>query len=108
LGKNSLVAKTQSGNQEGLEAYFREGYPSNVLEVVEQFHAELPTDQRTAFAKFVNDSMMAFKCPWLLLDGAFFRIDDHFLKSLSKIRNPRWVREGSVVRSMNYVRPVKA
>ena len=82
LGKSSLVAKTQNGDQAGLEAYFREGYPSNVLEVVEQFHAELPADQRTAFAQSVNDSMMAFKCPWLLLDGAFFRIDDHFLKEL--------------------------
>jgi hypothetical protein len=50
--------------------------------VIEQFWEELPEDQRVPFATAVNDSMMAFKCPWLLFDGLFFRIDDGFLREL--------------------------
>jgi hypothetical protein len=82
LGRTALVAKTQTGQQQGLEAYFREGYPSNVLEVIEQFSDELPGDQRPSFAQAVNASMTAFKCPWLLLDGTFFLIDDSYMKEL--------------------------
>lgn len=82
LGRPALVAKTQDGAQQGIKAYFRDGYPSNVLEVIEQFWEELPEDQRVPFAMAVNDSMMAFKCPWLLFDGLFFRIDDGFLREL--------------------------
>jgi hypothetical protein len=82
LGRTSLVAKTAQGVLEGIEPYFREGYPSNVLEVIEQFSEELAKEHRAKFAQEVNEAMLAFNCPWLLLDGAFFQIDSGFMREL--------------------------
>lgn len=73
LGRPALIAKTQNGAQQhGIEAYFREGYPSNVLEVIEQFCDELPEDQRASFANLINDSMMAFKARGCYSTERFF------------------------------------
>jgi hypothetical protein len=42
LGKSPLKAKTLQGEEKtGIEAYFKSGFPSCALEVVEQFAAEL-------------------------------------------------------------------
>ncbi len=94
LGRTALIAKTQTGKQQGIEVYFREGYPSNVLEVIEQFWDELPGDQRPSFGQTVNDSMTAFNCPWLLIDGMFFRIDDTFMKELIESAQAALVSRG--------------
>jgi hypothetical protein len=94
LGRASLVAKTLTGAVEGLEAYFREGYPSNVLEVVEQFHEQLTEQDRKFFAKAVNEAMQAFKCPWLLLEGTFYKIEDQFLGALVETSHAALVERG--------------
>ena len=94
LGKPELVAKTPDGDKKGIKAYFKEGYPSNVLEVVEQFCQELDECQRDIFAKAINESMIAFECPWLLFNGVFFRIDSQSLGDLLKKLQDQFSRHG--------------
>ncbi len=68
-----------------LENYFKKGYPSNVLDVLEQFFLVLrdhAPDYRTKAWEFqhqVNESMADFECPWRLSDGLFFKIETEFL-----------------------------
>jgi hypothetical protein len=84
IGKSVLSAKTVDGLKEGMEAYFKEGYPSNVLEVVEQFYDELREESRNSFEKRINESMLAFSCRWLLSNGAFFASTQSFSRSFLK------------------------
>ena len=83
LGKSPLKAKTLQGEEKtGIEEYFKTGFPSCTLEVVEQFADELKSyDAKEAFAfqGEVNDAMLAFSCGWRLSDGTFFQVDSQFL-----------------------------
>lgn len=82
LGRGELTAKTPEGLKTGMMAYFKEGYPSNVLEVVEQFYDELGEENRRQFEKTINEAMLAFGCPWLLSNGTFFCVDSEFFAEL--------------------------
>lgn len=82
LGKSELSAKTPDGLKTGMEAYFKEGYPSNVLEVVEQFYEELQDENRYVFERKINEAMLAFGCPWRLSNGTFFCVDSEFFADL--------------------------
>ncbi len=83
LGKSPLKAKTLQGEEKtGIEEYFKSGFPSCALEVVEQFADELKGhDVKDAFSfqGEVNDAMLAFSCNWRLSDGRFFQVDSQFL-----------------------------
>lgn len=83
LGKSPLKAKTLQGEEKtGIEGYFKSGFPSCALEVVEQFADELKShDVKDAFSfqGEVNDAMLAFSCNWRLSDGRFFQVDSQFL-----------------------------
>ena len=64
LGRSPLKAKTIQGEEKiGIEAYFKSGFPSCALEVVEQFAAELKAhdfQDAVAFQGEVNDG---YFCP---------------------------------------------
>jgi len=94
LGRATLTAKTQKGTMEGIEAYFMEGYPSNSLEVLEQFWEALGDKQRVEFQSDVNAAMLAFQCPRLMSDGTFFRVDSRFLTELVENAQDRLRQQG--------------
>ena len=85
LGLPELKVKTRTAEEAaGIEGYFKNGYPSCALEVVEQFVEEVSTyddsgkDNAMRFQAEVNDAMAAFECPWCLSDGRYFQIDAEF------------------------------
>ena len=87
LGQPELKGQPFAGEQEvGIEGYFMKGYPSCALEVIEQFVEELDEfsgsgqDNPAHFQREVNESMVAFECPWRLSDGRFFQIDAEFFQ----------------------------
>ena len=83
LGKSPLKTKTLQGEEKtGIEGYFKSGYPSNALEVVEQFAQGLKShnvQDAFSFQGEVNESMLAFSCAWRLSDDRFFQVDSQFL-----------------------------
>lgn len=83
LGKLPLKVKTIEGEEKsGIEAYFRNGFPSCALEVIEQFAGELKShsaEDAFTFQAEVNEAMLVFNCGWRLSDGRFFQVDSQFL-----------------------------
>ena len=61
------------------EGYATKGYPSNILDVIEVFYSLLGEKEKAGFQQAINDSMLAFKCPWRLADGAFFQVNSEFI-----------------------------
>jgi hypothetical protein len=78
----SVDGKRKNGN---LETYFKDSYPSNALDVLEQFylvvrnHAPGYQGKAWEFQRVVNEAMTDFGCAWRLSDGSFFKIDAEFL-----------------------------
>lgn len=81
LGESELKVRKQPV---GIKEYFMDGYPSNALEVIEQFAEEVAIHQdsgdnaESRFQKEVNDAMVAFDCPWWLSERRFLQIDATF------------------------------
>jgi hypothetical protein len=69
------------------ETYFKAGYPSNALDVAEQFYfiiGNYAPDYREKAFEFqheVNEALTDFRCSWRLSDGQFFKIESEFLES---------------------------
>jgi AbiJ N-terminal domain 4 len=78
----SVDGKRKNAN---LETYFKDSYPSNALDVLEQFylvvrnHAPGYQGKAWEFQRVVNEAMTDFGCAWRLSDGSFFKIDAEFL-----------------------------
>jgi Abortive infection C-terminus len=85
LGLGQLTISIGDKHKEtDLETYFKKSYPSNVLDVLEQFYLVVgnpPGSRERAwnFQREVNDAMADFESPWRLSDGLFFKIDSEFL-----------------------------
>ena len=77
------IKNKNNGNWEScdLKQFALSGYPSLMLDVIEVFHSEIPdAADKHNFQVGINDSMLAFGCPWRLSDGEFFRVDSEFLQ----------------------------
>ncbi len=80
---DKLQIKTSTGFEDAdLESYFKFGYPSCALDVIEQFFEEVvnqSTIRGSELQKEINEAMLAFHCPWRFSDGQFFQVDSDFL-----------------------------
>jgi hypothetical protein len=83
---NTLRIKTPAGFKDAdLESYFKLGYPSCALDVIEQFYQEVVNPDKKGILQGgrlqaeVDEAMVAFHCPWRLSDGQFFQVDSDFL-----------------------------
>jgi hypothetical protein len=87
-GLDALLAFPAEGRADqrvpsDLDGLVHRGWPSEVLDAVEQFAALLDgmeaPDAPAVFQREVNRAMREEAVPWLLLDGAFVKIDDDFM-----------------------------
>jgi len=82
LGLGQLTVDKRKAD---LESYFKNSYPSNALDVLEQFYVALGNhapgyhERACKFQRAINEAMADFGCPWRLSDGLFFKIDAEFL-----------------------------
>ncbi len=80
-----LEQLTVDKNKANLERYFKDSYPSNTLDVLEQFYLVLGNhalgywERALKFQDEVNKAMTDFECPWRLSEALFFKIDAEFL-----------------------------
>lgn len=84
LGQEDLRIKNKNDGKwesSDLRQFALSGYPSFMLDVIEVFHSQIPgAGDRHNFQLSINDSMLAFGCPWRLSGGEFFRVDSEFLQ----------------------------
>jgi hypothetical protein len=83
---DALRIKTPTGYKDAdLASYFKLGYPSCALDVIEQINEELVNYDKKGVLQGgklqaeINEGMLAFHCPWRLSDGQFFQVDSDFL-----------------------------
>ena len=86
LGFDRLTVFIDKKNKDtDLESFFKLGYPSNALDILERFfhilggHAPGYKTKAWEFQQKVNESMEDFECPWRLSDGLFFKVEAEFL-----------------------------
>jgi hypothetical protein len=86
LGFDSFTIFVENKSKDAdLETFFKSSYPSNTLDVLEQFffmfsgHAPGYKSKAWEFQQKVNESMADFECPWRLSDGLFFKVEAEFL-----------------------------
>lgn len=64
----------------GFEEFVKRTYPSQVLDVIEVFYAQLDENNKDRFAFEINSAFEEEKCPWRLANGYFFKVDSDFLE----------------------------
>jgi hypothetical protein len=62
-----------------LQGFVEGCYPSQVLDVVESAYSFLELEHGIRLQREINSAFREEGCPWMMTDGAFFRIDSEFL-----------------------------
>src|SRR5690606_6534657 len=80
-GSPELEAFDSSNRRVGVDLKeFVEGcYPSQVLDVAECAYSLLQLEHGIRLQREMNTAFQEEGCPWLMTDGAFFRVDSDFL-----------------------------
>jgi hypothetical protein len=73
-----------SANRRGtvnLQGFIEGCYPSQVLDALESAYSLLELEHGVRLQREINSAFREEGCPWLMTDGAFFRVDSEFLAS---------------------------
>lgn len=64
-----------------LKGFVEGAYPSQVFDVAELFHAEIPPERRPEFQHEMNAIFEEERSEWRMADGQFFKVDSQFLEA---------------------------
>jgi hypothetical protein len=83
-GEEHLLARTDDSGPRvsvDLKGFVEGAYPSQVFDVAELFHAEIPVERRLEFQREMNAILEEERSEWRMADGQFFKVDSQFLEA---------------------------